>query len=60
MIHVFDKLHKGTVTSIQFHPLVFLLASSGTDNKINILDLERFSIISQIDTDKSIIRYINI
>ncbi|XP_008187002.1 katanin p80 WD40 repeat-containing subunit B1 isoform X1 [Acyrthosiphon pisum] len=56
MIHVFNKLHNGTVTSIQFHPLVFLLASSGTDKKINILDLERFSIISQIDTEKSIIR----
>ncbi|XP_025415743.1 katanin p80 WD40 repeat-containing subunit B1 isoform X2 [Sipha flava] len=56
MIHAFDKLHKGTVTSIQFHPLVFLLASSGTDNKIVILDLERFSIISQIDTENSTIR----
>jgi len=56
MIHVFNKLHNGTVTSIQLHPLVFLLASSGTDKKINILDLERFSIISQIDTEKSIIR----
>lgn len=56
MIHAFDNLHKGSVTSIQFHPLVFLLASSGTDNKINILDLERFSIISQIDTEKNTIR----
>lgn len=53
MIYTFDKLHKGTVTSIQFHPLVFLLASSGSDNKINILDLEKFNIISQIDTEKS-------
>lgn len=56
MIHAFNNLHKGVVTSIQFHPLVFLLASSGTDNKINILDLERFSIISQIDTEKAVIR----
>lgn len=56
MIHTFNNLHKGAVTSIQFHPLVFLLASSGTDNKINILDLERFSVISQIDTEKSTIR----
>lgn len=56
MIHAFDKLHKGTVTSIQFHPLVFLLASSGTDNKINVLDLERFSVISQIDTENYTIR----
>lgn len=56
MIHTFYKLHNGVVISIQFHPLVFLLASSGTDNKINILDLERFSVISNIDTNKSIIR----
>lgn len=56
MIHDFDKLHKGTVTSIQFHPLVFLLASSGSDNKINILDLESFNVISQLDTGKFIIR----
>lgn len=56
MIHDFGKLHKGTITSIQFHPLVFLLASSGTDNKINVLDLEKFSVISQIDTENSTIR----
>lgn len=56
MIHAFEKLHKGAVTSIQFHPLVFLLASSGADNKINILDLERFNIISQLDSEKSTIR----
>jgi len=56
MIHCFDKLHNGSVTSIEFHPLVFLLASSGTDNKINILDLERFNVISQINTENSTIR----
>lgn len=56
MLHEFDGLHKGTVTSIQFHPLVFLLASSGTDNKINILDLERFNVVSQIETKKTTIR----
>ncbi|VVC45263.1 Katanin p80 subunit, C-terminal,WD40-repeat-containing domain,Katanin p80 subunit B1,WD40/YVTN repeat- [Cinara cedri] len=56
MIHAFNKLHNGVVTSIQFHPLVFLLASSGTDNKIYVLDLEQFCIISQIDTEKSTIR----
>lgn len=56
MIYAFDNLHKGTVTSIQFHPLVFILATSGTDGKISILDLEHFSLISQIDTEKSIIR----
>ncbi|XP_050430947.1 katanin p80 WD40 repeat-containing subunit B1 [Adelges cooleyi] len=56
MLHEFDKLHKATVTSIQFHPLVFLLATSGADKKINILDLERFSVVSQIETEKSTIR----
>lgn len=56
MIHDFGKLHKETVTSIQFHPLVFLLTTSGTDNKINVLDLENFCVISQIDTENSTIR----
>lgn len=56
MIHTFNKLHNGIVTSIQFHPLVFLLASSGTDNKIHVLDLETFNIISKIDTEKSTIK----
>lgn len=56
MLHCFNKLHNGAVISIEFNPLVFLLASSGSDNKINILDLERFNVISQINTENSTIR----
>ncbi len=41
------KTHNGPVTSIQFHPREFLMASGSKDRTVKFYELERFRIVSE-------------
>ena len=41
------KGHKGSVTSIRFHPKEFLLASGSSDRTAKVWDLESFQLLAE-------------
>ena len=50
------KEHKGPVTSVQFHPKEFLLATGSSDRTAMLWDLERFEVIFQTAPEANGIR----
>ena len=52
------KSHTGAVTSVQFHPKEFLLASASFDRTTKFWDLERFTLVSETAPEANGIRCI--
>ena len=52
------KSHTGAVTSVQFHPKDFLLASASSDRTTKFWDLERFTLVSETAPEANGIRCI--
>lgn len=52
------KSHTGAVTSVQFHPKEFLLASASSDRTTKFWDLERFTLVSETPPEANGIRCI--
>ena len=52
------KSHTGAVTSVQFHPKEFLLASASFDRTTKFWDLERFTLVSETTPEANGIRCI--
>ena len=55
MLHDF-KLHSGAVTSIEFHPNEFLLASGSADRTVKFWDLETMQMIASTSIEASRVR----
>lgn len=45
------KAHTSAVTSVQFHPKEFLLATASSDRTTKFWDLERFELVSETAPD---------
>jgi katanin p80 WD40 repeat-containing subunit B1 len=54
LLHDFE--HKGAVTSLEFHPHEFLLASSSEDRTLKYWDLETFDMISTSDVESNYVQ----
>lgn len=50
------KMHTGAVTSIQFHPMEFLMCSGSSDRTVKFYDLERFQLVSESSPESNAIR----
>ena len=48
--------HSGAVTSVEFHPHEFLLASGSAGRSVNFWDLENFQLVSSTDRDGGAVR----
>ena len=50
------KVHRGPVTSVQFHPRELLLASGSVDKTVKFYDLERLQVVSESAPESNPIR----
>ena len=50
------KDHKGPVTSIEFHPREYLLASGSTDRTAKVWDLESFQLLTELGPESNPVR----
>lgn len=48
--------HSGAVTSVEFHPHEFLLASGSAGRSVNFWDLESFQLVSSTERDGGAVR----
>ncbi len=52
------RSHSAPVTSIQFHPKEFLMATGSADRTAKFWDLEKFEVVSEIPPESNSIRRI--
>ncbi len=52
------RAHTGPVTSIQFHPKEFVMATGSSDRTAKFWDLEKFEVVSEISPVSNPIRRI--
>jgi katanin p80 WD40 repeat-containing subunit B1 len=55
LIHDFDA-HKGPISSVEFHPHEFLLATGSADRTVKFWDLETFSLVCSSDIESAPVR----
>lgn len=48
--------HRGSATTVEFHPHEFLLASGSVDRIVHFWDLESFQLVSSSEQNNSAIR----